>query len=122
MDKYYLNLTFTGKCQTFVGRMPAYPGGHVVEVGIGCVTHEIMHALGFYHEHNRYDRDQYLKIIWKNIQPGYEKNFQKNTKMDADTSGTPYDPCSVMHYGETSFGHFNHYGSKVLKILTNWTN
>ena len=106
MDKYYLNLTFTGKCRTFVGRLP-HPGGHVVEVGIGCVTHEIMHVLGFFHEHNRYDRDQYVKIHWGNIQQGQDSNFQKMSKFESETYGTPYDPCSVMHYKQNAFGYVN---------------
>ena len=113
MDDFYLNLTVTGKCRTFVGR-GYQPGSHIVEIGIGCVTHELMHALGFFHEHNRHDRDQHVKIHWENIIPGEDRNFEKHAKIEADTYGTPYDPCSVMHYPPRAFGFVRtNFGVKI---------
>lgn len=71
----------------------------------GCMnsrsaTHELLHALGFWHEQSRVDRDTYLRIIWANIKPGYENNFAKRTK-----SNTPitYDYSSIMHYKANVF-------------------
>ena len=34
------------------------------------MTHELMHALGFFHEHTRPDRDKFVKILWNNIKSG----------------------------------------------------
>jgi hypothetical protein len=36
----------------------------------GIVPHELLHALGFYHEHTGSDRDQYVKINWEYIPQG----------------------------------------------------
>ena len=64
--------------------------------------HEIMHALGFYHEHARADRDQYIKIIKKNVRKGKDGNF--NYQYDNDSSRNyNYDYNSIMHYGPYYF-------------------
>uniref|UniRef100_A0A8C5GSV7 Metalloendopeptidase n=1 Tax=Gouania willdenowi TaxID=441366 RepID=A0A8C5GSV7_GOUWI len=72
----------------------------------GCITqgiiqHELLHALGFYHEHTRSDRDYYVTINWQNVQKNFEFNFQKQ---DTNNQDAPYDYSSVMHYGRTAFG------------------
>ena len=50
-------------------------GKSQISVGNGCeyrhvMTHEIGHALGFFHEQSRTDRDDYVKIEWGNIPKG----------------------------------------------------
>ena len=36
----------------------------------GTIMHEFLHAFGFYHEHTRGDRDDYVYVNFDNIQPG----------------------------------------------------
>uniref|UniRef100_A0AAX7UZF5 Metalloendopeptidase n=1 Tax=Astatotilapia calliptera TaxID=8154 RepID=A0AAX7UZF5_ASTCA len=67
----------------------------------GIIQHELLHALGFYHEHTRSDRDQYIRVNWQNIIKYFFNNFDK---MDTDNLNTRYDYSSVMHYGRTAFG------------------
>ncbi|MPD03428.1 Astacin-like metalloendopeptidase [Portunus trituberculatus] len=67
---------------------------------IGHVLHEIMHVLGFYHEHQRLDRDSHIEVHYDNILPGHEANFRR---VFNETLGLPYDAGSVMHYGPKGF-------------------
>nr|XP_055074692.1 hatching enzyme 1.2-like [Misgurnus anguillicaudatus] len=75
----------------------------------GIVEHELNHALGFYHEHTRSDRDQYVRINWQNISPDMAYNFQKQ---NTNNQNTPYDYGSVMHYGKTAFA--TQYGQETI--------
>jgi hypothetical protein len=58
------------------------------------IAHEIGHALGLIHEHQRSGRDSYVTINYSYIQSGYESNFA----IAASTNYGPYDFDSVMHY------------------------
>jgi len=50
----------------------AVGGEQILNMGDGCqyvglVLHEFGHAIGYYHEHNRPDRDDTVEIMWDNI-------------------------------------------------------
>nr|BBG28497.1 hatching enzyme [Rhabdoblennius nitidus] len=72
-------------------------------VSFGIIQHELMHALGFHHEHNRSDRDWYITINWDNINEFYRYNFKRK---ETNNLGTSYDYSSVMHYGKTAFAKY----------------
>lgn len=61
------------------------------------VLHMIGHALGYWHEQTRPDRDNYVEILYENIQKGKERYFRKRSRKDADTHGLMYDYGSIMH-------------------------
>ncbi|XP_066478313.1 meprin A subunit alpha-like [Tiliqua scincoides] len=82
--------------------------GQNISIGEGCskkaiVSHEILHALGFYHEQTRTDRDDYIKIWWNQVLPGEEHNFKKRGANRVTDLNTAYDYESIMHYGSFSF-------------------
>ena len=52
---------------------PAGAGWVTLPIGcqyIGTVLHELLHVLGFHHEHRRPDAREYTKVLWKNIESG----------------------------------------------------
>jgi len=68
----------------------------------GVVLHELCHALGFLHEHQRPDRNSYITVNEDNIMSGYGSDFEKESKDDVTCVGD-YDYDSIMHYGRTAF-------------------
>ena len=63
------------RCFSPVGRQYRKPGMQELSIGAGCnskgiIMHELMHALGFWHEQARSDRDDYLEVLWENIKKG----------------------------------------------------
>uniref|UniRef100_A0A452G1L3 Metalloendopeptidase n=1 Tax=Capra hircus TaxID=9925 RepID=A0A452G1L3_CAPHI len=75
-------------------------GPSCLQRGPGIVLHELMHVLGFWHEHSRADRDRYIRVNWNEILPGFEMNFIKSR---SSNMLVPYDYSSVMHYGRLAF-------------------
>jgi len=113
----YINFTTRGDerntkdgCWSYIGMQG---GGQVINLDpkSDCLTpetvaHEILHALGIYHEHNRFDRDEYVTINWDNIKEDREnlKNFEKIKSEDPvlGSKQKPYDFTSIMHYSAYS--------------------
>lgn len=69
-------------------------------VYVPTIQHEILHALGFHHEHTRSDRDQNVTIHYENIISGVENNFNK---IQTNNLQTPYNFNSVMQYNNWAF-------------------
>ncbi|XP_017782062.1 PREDICTED: high choriolytic enzyme 1-like [Nicrophorus vespilloides] len=98
-------------CWSFVGK---YGGTQIVSLqppddsGPNCLgtegraIHELMHALGVFHEQSRWDRDKFVKIHTDNIVPRYKSNFDKQS-LENTTYSFEYDYNSIMHYGRYYF-------------------
>jgi hypothetical protein len=68
------------------------------------ILHEVMHALGFIHEHSRPDRDEYVEVFWKNIQPPYQSEFiVVPDVLFEPLRGSSFDYQSVMLYEPNEF-------------------
>uniref|UniRef100_A0A183CAF5 Metalloendopeptidase n=1 Tax=Globodera pallida TaxID=36090 RepID=A0A183CAF5_GLOPA len=68
-------------------------------------VHETLHALGLDHEQERPDRDDFITILWDNMDP-QDSNY-----------GIPYDFSSVMHYDSRS--SVRRYGLKTMTAKVN---
>ena len=53
---------------------------------------------GATHEHMRWDRDGFVKILRQNLLPDAERNFDTKRADSYQTFGTPFDYKSVMHH------------------------
>ena len=63
-----------------------------------------MHALGFIHEHSRTDRDEYIRVVWDNIDEKFHSQFQIVPEAFMDpVRGTEFDFNSAMIYRPDSF-------------------
>ena len=113
-DTEYITITSGSGCWSYIGRTSLATGGQELNLqpndanGYGCVhkgviQHEMMHALGFYHEQSRPDRDNYVTINFQNIISGTENNFAKASSSELNSRGSPYEYGSVMHYGAYDF-------------------
>lgn len=89
-------------CASYVGR---YGGKQYVQLSSRCSTmttvHEIGHVLGLWHEQSRIDRDNYVRIMWENIDEHSKYNFDQH--LTDGTDHGPYNYQSIMHYSADAF-------------------
>jgi len=102
----YVHIAKQTGCWSYVGKRG---GAQILSLqspgcmSVGTIIHELIHALGFYHEQSRSDRDDFVNIHWENIQSGTEHNFQKYSPSQVNSYGVPYNQRSIMHYFSTAF-------------------
>ena len=96
------NGAYDKSCRSHIGfvNRPVYQH---INLGLLCHTraiiqHEVMHSLGFKHEHERPDRDEYVTVLFENILPEQKYNYRIMKEWMWDDLGEEYDVHSVMHY------------------------
>ncbi|KFB53863.1 AGAP010764-PA-like protein [Anopheles sinensis] len=107
----YVRVMGTGSgCYSSVGRRGGAQNLNLQPYPLeqGCfrsatIVHEFIHALGFYHQQSASDRDEYVDIIWENIEDGKEHNFNIYENSIVTDFSVRYDYGSVMHYSSTAF-------------------
>ncbi|XP_023232131.1 astacin-like metalloprotease toxin 5 [Centruroides sculpturatus] len=94
-------------CNSMVGKEG---GRQILNLGSGCwnlgiIYHELGHVIGLYHEHNRPDRDKYIRILWNNIRDSYITGFALYDENDLRICDD-YSYDSIMHYGPKAFAKY----------------
>ena len=74
LPSVYIKIIRDSGCWSYVGKN-ALSGVQNLSLGTNCATlgttaHEFMHALGWWHEQSRTDRDDYVTIVTENIREG----------------------------------------------------
>ena len=91
-------------CYSYVGRIG---GTQDLVLGPDCkasqILHEMLHALGFYHEQSRPDRDEYIQILWENIEQKYFEQFKKVPPLHSVINDSNFDYQSIMLYPSYAF-------------------
>ncbi len=95
----------------------------VLKDGLLCTTgtgaHEILHALGQYHEHTRCDRENFVTIDYAEIESGKEHNFYE---AGSDAQGEECgDDQAVFDIGSYDFGSIMHYATDAFAVGSNPT-
>ena len=100
---YFTGQTNAGNNTSIVGFQP----GQRTEINITAFwwrenewmpTHELGHVLGFFHEHQRWDRDEYLTVHYEHIKAGRACDYDWVPRTNWLVTSLPYDYQSIMHY------------------------
>lgn len=124
-EESYVNFTRGSGCSSYIGLTNIQgQNGQAINIGETCenldvIVHEILHALGFLHEHTRHDRDHYVIINSTNIRDDLSQQFDKHDIPHQPVSylNLTYDKQSVMHYGRFTFSKHVNPQTNQIRVL-----
>ena len=95
-DFVRFQMTDVGTCRARLGKQGGEQGVMLLEsCDLQAVIHEIGHAVGLQHEHQREDRDQHIIFYPEHLDIGSADQYSPT----APSIG-PYNYASIMHYAE----------------------
>lgn len=94
-------------CYSYVGKVG---GKQKVSLSDRCahkeILHELMHAIGFFHEQNREDRDNFIEVHMYNIDEKFHPQFKKIPNSWQHLFNSDFDFESIMLYPPTAFSMY----------------
>lgn len=102
----FVHVTPGEGCSAKVGAgLFAWNARRNLTLGENCWTrsilvHELGHAFGLQHEHQRADRDRYIRVNWENVDPAHRYSY---AILRSEIDPAPYDFDSIMHYDDVTF-------------------
>ncbi|XP_076453727.1 zinc metalloproteinase nas-8-like [Babylonia areolata] len=106
-DRNYITIKHGSGCWAHLGMLGN--GRQEVNLDIngcfwkGTIEHELGHALGMIHEHQRPNRNAYLRVNYYGVDENKVDSVTKYADGSDDKLGLAYDYTSVMHYPKTAF-------------------
>jgi len=119
-EEYHVKFVKESGCYSHLGRVQSgfNPNFQKLSLNPGCweirrgqkasgvIVHELMHALGFIHEHSRSDRDDYIRMNFENVtnepkgSEAWKRAVYNWSKFPEglEMHDTTYDYNSIMHY------------------------
>ncbi|KRZ86783.1 Zinc metalloproteinase nas-5 [Trichinella sp. T8] len=105
-EPYFLRVTNTKKgCYSYVGNQQTI-GGQILSLESSAerscmdrkvISHVLLHAVGFWHEHNRVGRKKKLSIKYQSVRPVLDPEYDPFHYLR-------YDQNSIMHYPPYAWG------------------
>jgi hypothetical protein len=121
-DFNYIEFINGPGCFSKIGK--AYFGKQQIIFNQNCderaAVHELCHAIGMVHEHQRSIRDDYIEVYPDNVEDGRESQYVKLFSFLELYTG-PYDINSIMHYNNDTFAKNNTITFSVKGTTTNVT-
>jgi len=93
---------YKSKVQLVMGSSPCY---NDVDIWKQVALHEMFHVFGIAHTQRRQDRNNYIRVIQRNIEKDARSQYDicYNCKIPR---GIPYECNSIMHYRDNTFAKY----------------